>query len=149
MIISLLVLILLAILFPGFMRTVFVGFIALFLLAMILAPAHSSDGLSSGPPVYDVEAGCRRQASDLHENSKAAFYNECVSSEQRDYDFIKMVWPRLSDRSISIFMKVVGDIYKYQKIPIRMYGTLSTLTVDLLSMDDRERREKTPQRFTP
>lgn len=49
MVIALLVLILLAVLFPGFMRAVFIGFIALFVLAFILTPTHSkAQSVTSG-----------------------------------------------------------------------------------------------------
>lgn len=87
MIIAVLILILLAILFPGFMRAVFIGFIALFMLAMVLAPAHSSDGGADVPPVYDVERNCTLLFKD-----HAGYYNQCIARDERNYRFLASIW---------------------------------------------------------
>lgn len=117
MIIALLVLILLAILFPGFMRAVFLGLIAAFMLALVLAPAHAGDGLVDGPPEYDVERNCT-----LLFKEHAGYYNQCIARDERNYRILASIWGNipeevqdycvsLTDRLVRMEGGHVGGIY--------------------------------------
>lgn len=120
---------------------------AAIILMVFSLPAYCEERPHS-PPVYDVESGCLYQAGGIIGNNPS-LYNECVSSEQRDYNFIKSVWPRLSDKSVAFFIKIAGEITKGQKVPVRMYSSLSRLALDLIMSDRREQIERTPQKFVP
>lgn len=104
----------------------------------------SSNSEELSVPAYDVEAGCRRQAGLLD-----GVFNQCVASEQSDYDNIKFVWPRLSARGKARVYDVFESIKKDQKIPVRAYSVLSSVVIDELERDRIENINKTQQKFVP
>ncbi|MCX5495383.1 hypothetical protein OSH11_11745 [Kaistia dalseonensis] len=87
MIVAILVLILFAILFPGFLRGVFVV-LALIVLFAVGSTHHAA---ASELPIVDVDRACSWRFDD---NRYA--YNRCISIEQATYNMLVGLWPNLS-----------------------------------------------------
>lgn len=112
-------------------------------LIMLVSPTFA-DVLLSAPPIYDVEAGCRRQNGAMDRG-----FNQCVASEQSHYDNIKFMWPGLSAHGRSRMHSVFAEIKRFQGVPVRAYDVLSTVMIDELERERADSSAKTPQRFSP
>lgn len=113
-------------------------------IGLVSTDLGCANDLLSAPPIYDVEAGCRRQLGQRDD-----LFNQCVASEQSYYDDIKYVWPRLSDRGRSRVFSVFYEIKNRQQIPVRAYSVLSSVVIDEIERDRADMLSNTPQKFVP
>lgn len=145
MIIALLVLILLAILFPGFMRAVFVGLIALFMLAMVRAPAHSSDGPLLGFPEYNVERNCENLYSPRND-----LYNQCIAEEEAGYRALWFVWPSIPDEVRNTCTAITERILSAPRAKTpNLYSGVFDCVINQKAKYDAEHPNQPRRRFTP
>lgn len=107
MIIALLVLILLAILFPGLLRAAFVcvAFVVLF----AIGSAHRAG--AEELPITDVEAVCAKRG-------EIVYVNQCIGTEQEAYDRLRFEWPALHDDRQAVCVAEFHSTYIRQPFPL-------------------------------
>ena len=129
MIIALLILILFAVLFPGFLRLVF-GLI-FFGVVLIIATAHADEtGTGIALPTVDVETECHKafsQENELH------YFNACIDQNQDAYNDLKFIWPDTPD---SVKRSAIASTNSVPKISPWYYKELFGYVLDFRRMYD-------------
>ncbi|MBZ9939128.1 hypothetical protein LB518_22720 [Mesorhizobium sp. BR1-1-16] len=139
MIVALLVLILLALLFPGFMRMVALGL----LLIIGFAAAQTARADEAPFPLFDPNQACER----IFGQSRLAF-NHCIDIEQTTYKLLKASWGDLSAATKIQCASMITRLHE-QGNPY-VYQNTYELSQVLTYQDDVRRSMAAPKRhFTP
>ncbi|MCX5516223.1 hypothetical protein C3941_19735 [Kaistia algarum] len=107
MIIALLVLILLAILFPGLLRAAFVCVALIVLFA--IGSSHRASAMDM--PTIDVDSICSKRGG-------IPEVNQCIAAEQGAYDQLQVMWPALSAERQATCMDYFHETAISQPFPL-------------------------------
>jgi hypothetical protein len=70
----------------------------LFAALLVLVPtAAFAENTVPFPDYPDPTPDCRRMATGINGNDR--FFNNCIAEAQRDYNFAKAIWPRLTQQT--------------------------------------------------